>query len=573
MAFRLRFTEEQLRQLRSTQRPKLDKQGQPVLTRGGFATLEPSPDGQAWRFLDGSQGAPTGFGVYVGKTKATYEVQRKLNGKVMRFKVGSTRDMTLQRAHDLARTKGAQAEESNVHPTVLEKGNEEEAKVLATTVNDAICAYRDMLARRTNPPVSEGTMKMLRSSIMRLSRKGVELGDRRILEITEDDVLRAFDASRLASALNSNRLTQPVKDYMRKVGRVNLTDEELMTLGVDSDAKRVRVRAAGVSATEQTFATANRAVNYVLSKESRAAKKLGRNPLLRGNDFQVLWEEGKMRDAKALQQHYKDARVRNPLGQADGTLGAAIEYLWSRRRAQKGQNESGVYYLLTTLFLGARRNETARLAWFDRVPEHLRATTSWVWLDEMDPVAMREGRPSINPRTGKSGPQAFFAKTKNRLDHNMPLGPFGLALVRHRFERRLPASDPRAKWVYPARSPKAKEGHYKDSKAILKGLASELPVEFGPTPHDLRRTLGRYSGKLDLPDRITSRLFNHLPPREEEDDQDKGSQSSRRYQEPEWYELERALSQIQQLMASSAPTFYNETKPVDWPLLPVPQAG
>jgi len=569
MAFKLKFTEDQLRELRSTTRPKLDADGRPVLSRGRIAALEPNPDGTAWRFLDGNEGAPMGFGVYVGKLKATYEVQRRINGRVMRFTIGSTRELTLDEAHLRAHRLLLEAKQKDAHPRIVERDELSEQGVRRLTVNGAIRLYHDMLARRTRP-ATESTLKMLRNSMARLDRPEVGLGPVEIKDLTEEQVLTAFEATRLSAALQSNRLSDPIKLYMQSVERVELTDEELRKLGVKSEAMRVRIRAAGVSAAEQTFSSAFRALRYVIDKEARQAKSAGRAPLLAGNDFQVLWEEGRMRDAKQLHEYYEKARVRNPLGQEDSTLSKAIDYLWSRRVAQRGQNESGVYYLLTTLFLGARRNETAKLAWYDRVPEDERGSTSWVWLDEMDPKAKRDGKPATNPTTKKSGPQVFFAKTKNRRDHNMPLGPFSLRLVLHRFERRLPAEDPRAKWVYPARSKKAVDGHYKDSKAIMAGLGKQLPLEFGPTPHDLRRTLGRYAGKLDIPDRITSRLFNHLPPKHEKnEDGNEGSKSTRRYQEPEWYELQEALSRVEQLMASSSPTFYNALKPLEWPLLPV----
>lgn len=566
MGLKLKFTQDQLRQLRSSQRAKLDEAGQPAVSGAkGWAALVPNPDGKAWRFLDGTDGAPGGFGVYVGKTKATYEVQRRINGRVMRFAIGDTREISLEDAHLRAHRLLVESKQKDAHPRVVQRDELSTQAVRRLTVNGAIQLYHDMLARRARP-ATESTLKMLRNSMARLARPEVGLAHVAIKDLTEDQVLKAFSATRLSAALQSNRLSDATKLYMKGVQRVDLTDDELRKLGVQSEAMRERVRAAGVSAAEQTFATASRAVRYVLEKEARQAKSAGRAPLLVGNDFQVLWEEGKMRDGKQLHEYYRKARVRNPLGQEDNTLGQSIEYLWNRRVAQRGQNESGVYYLLTTLFLGARRNETAQLAWYDRVPEDQRQSVSWVWLDCMDSRAKREGKPAVNPTTKKAGPQVFFAKTKNRRDHNMPLGPFSLRLIQHRFERRLPPGDLRARWVYPARSQKAKEGHYKDSKAILQGLGKQLPVEFGPTPHDLRRTLGRYAGKLQVPDRITSRLFNHLPPRAE--DEDEGSKSSRRYQEPEWYELQEALHRVEQLMASSAPSFYNELKPVDWPLLP-----
>ncbi|MFY2764286.1 hypothetical protein [Arenimonas sp. MALMAid1274] len=565
MGFKLVFTEEQLRQLRSSQRPKLDSEGQPVLSRGK-ATLEPNPDGAPWRCLVGNDGAPKGFGIYVGKTKATYEVQRRINGRVMRFTIGDAGELSLEAAQLRALELMVQSKKKDAHPRVVQRDELSTQAIRRLTVNGAIELYHDMLARRARP-AREGTLKMLKNAKARLDRPEVGLGQVALKDLAEAQVITAFEATRLSAALRSNRLTGPIKLYMKSVQRVELTDDELRQLGVKSDAMRERIRAAGVSAAEQTFASASRAVRYVLDKEARQAKSANRPPLLVGNDFQVLWEEGRMRDAKALQDYYQKARVRNPLGQEDNTLGQAIEYLWGRRVAQKGQNESGVYYLLTTLFLGARRNETAQLAWYDRVPEDQRQNVSWVWLDSMDPAAKREGRPAINPTTKKTGPQVLFAKTKNRRDHNMPLGPFSVALLRQRFERRLPEDDARARWVYPARSQRAKDGHYKDSKAIMRGLGNQLPVEFGPTPHDLRRTLGRYAGKLQIPDRITSRLFNHLPPRAE--DEDAGSKSSQRYQEPEWTELQEALQRVEKLMASSAPAFFNELAPADWPPLPV----
>lgn len=138
MAFRLKLTPEQLRQLRSTLRPKLDKSGAVVTNAKGYAVLEPNPDGKQWRFLDGSPGAPIGFGVFVGKLKSTYEVQRKIGGKVMRISVGDTSELALKDAHDLAGVKVAGAKKEGQHPKALA---EKELSIQATkalTVNQAI---------------------------------------------------------------------------------------------------------------------------------------------------------------------------------------------------------------------------------------------------------------------------------------------------------------------------------------------------------------------------------------------------------------------------------------------------
>lgn len=562
---RLRFREEQLRQLRSTLRPALDADGLPVL-KNGYATLVPNPAGTPWRFLEAGEGSPRGFGVYVGKGKATYEVQRRIHGRVMRFALGDTRELRLDEARDLAVRKLRQAREKNAHPNVVQ-GFEAEAQLDDLTVNEALERYRRKLEDRSRP-AKASTLTMLRRCQERLDRPEVGVGGRRLRDLTDDAVATAFKATRLSCALHSNRVPEPVKAEMRKRGQAQLPDEVLRDLGILSASRRLRINAAGVTAAEQTFVLARRAADDLIKERRIQAERTDARPLLRVNPFHLVGTRDLLRTARDLRDYFNRAKVRNPLGEGDGSLGAAIEYLWSRRHAQRGQNTSGVYYLLTTLLLGARRNETAKLAWFDRVPEDLREVVSWVWLPNMTPDSG-----GVNPTTQLPGPQVFFARTKNGEDHRLPLAPFALALMQRRFEQRLPTSDARAQWVFPARSPKAKEGHYKDSKALMRGLGELLQEragsEFAPTPHDLRRTLGRYAQRLGLSDNLTSRLLNHQVRSER-----RGAESTVRYQDPEWQELLKALERIEQLMAANAPAFYNELKPLEWaPIAPSPPKG
>lgn len=48
---------------------------------------------KAYRVLDGNQGAPVGFGFYVGKTRTTYEVVRRGAQGVRRFGLGNVTDI------------------------------------------------------------------------------------------------------------------------------------------------------------------------------------------------------------------------------------------------------------------------------------------------------------------------------------------------------------------------------------------------------------------------------------------------------------------------------------------------
>lgn len=58
---------------------------------------------KAYRVLDGNQGAPVGFGFYVGKTRTTYEVVRRGAQGVRRFALGNVTDMGLEEAYSVAR--------------------------------------------------------------------------------------------------------------------------------------------------------------------------------------------------------------------------------------------------------------------------------------------------------------------------------------------------------------------------------------------------------------------------------------------------------------------------------------
>jgi len=66
---RYRLNDRQLRALNINQRPAMDPQGKTV--------IEPNPDPTPYRFMDGTPGAPTGFGVYVGKSGNSFEVRKR----------------------------------------------------------------------------------------------------------------------------------------------------------------------------------------------------------------------------------------------------------------------------------------------------------------------------------------------------------------------------------------------------------------------------------------------------------------------------------------------------------------
>ena len=213
---------------------------------------------------------------------------------------------------------------------------------------------------------------------------------------------------------------------------------------------------------------------------------------------------------------------------------------------------------------------------------------SWVWLAPKPDAK--------NPTTGLRGSQVFFHDTKNGQIQLLPVAYFAERILRWRFddsymkERALTRELAKAKregdkqrvahiewqlanlarWVFPARNPKSKEGHHTDSKAILHNvrldaglLDPKRGIDIGLTPHDLRRTLGRFAGKL-LPGHVVSQLLNH------HSDQDGGGKMAKvteRYSKQEWPALQEAMDKVEGAMIATSPRVWNILKGPDRPML------
>src|SRR5690606_28350583 len=152
-----------------------------------------------------------------------------------------------------------------------------------------------------------------------------------------------------------------------------------------------------------------------------------------------------------------------------------------------------------------------------------------------------------NPTTGLRGSQVFFHDTKNGDFQLLPVAYFAERILRWRADDTTAKTRARKKalalaqkegdhttaerhawhlenlrrWVFPARNPQSKAGHHTDSKAIIHNirldaglLDPERGIDVGLTPHDLRRTLGRFAGRL-LPGHVVSQLLNHHSDRDE----------------------------------------------------------
>ncbi|WPU57029.1 integrase family protein [Stenotrophomonas acidaminiphila] len=583
-----RLTQAQLRSLTMAERPELDANGKVVFV--------PNEKGEPYRFVDDTPGAPAGFGFYVGPTGVFYELRMQHKGVRRRLALGSVQELTLARAHELAGAQRHHIRQTGEDPRERIRIETERQQAKGTTVGDALRAYlahlEDKLARGK---AKKGGVEGVRDSLMRLERDEVGLAKRAIAGLADKDILNAWNALRHSCMQQSNRLKPELKTFIANQGKWwTLRLEDWVRLGLTGKDIELAY-AAGLSATEQTMGNAARAVARAIAAERKLATQRGRTPALGYNPFDVLREQERYRSSRELAAHYENARVRNPLGTDDSatgqqTLPTVLKALVGRRDMQNGHNAVGVDYVLLTLLWGARRNEGAKLRWYDSCsPEELSLQiVSWVWLAP---------KPNAkNPTTGLRGSQVFFHDTKNGQIQLLPVAYFAERILRWRVddsymkERALTkelAKTKRegdkqrvahierqlanlARWVFPARNPKSKDGHHTDSKAILHNvrldaglLDPKRGIDIGLTPHDLRRTLGRFAGKL-LPGHVVSQLLNH------HSDQDGGGKMAKvteRYSQQEWPALQEAMDKVEGAMIATSPRVWNILKGPDRPML------
>ncbi|MBN5086733.1 hypothetical protein JY460_01180 [Stenotrophomonas maltophilia] len=107
--------------------------------------------------LDGSQGAPVGFGFYVGKTRTTYEVVRRGSQGVRRFALGNVTDMGLEEAYQVARELIQELKVSGENPklkAVRASQQEEDRRLEQLTVADRSAVYIADMTDRVPATVS-----------------------------------------------------------------------------------------------------------------------------------------------------------------------------------------------------------------------------------------------------------------------------------------------------------------------------------------------------------------------------------------------------------------------------------
>ena len=451
----------------------------PTLNDAGKVVFEANPDQKPYIVFDDHRESPVGFGVKVSLTKKTYVIQRRVassdrnvsEGKkpssVLKVKVGNVSDFpSIDQAREAARELVQTMIATKRNPNRIKR--ETEASEL--TISEVFAQYRQHLLGRSKP-AKPNTLSVLDKAENRLK----EWAGLRVKDLTGNEILRKFDEI----------------------------------------ASRAR------TAAEQTFRWVNVAVKHAIDIEASNAQTQQRQPSLSYNPFSILKVQKKFRTRSELEDSYRAKGVRNPLSPKD-TLGSFLTALHNKRSL----NRLGCDYLLLTVLLGARKEETASLCWREALTEEEARTTSYVDLENR---------------------MIRFYDTKNRNDHELPICD---ATKRILEDRRDIVNDnekraDKRKWVFPARSSRSKVGHYSDSKSLRENLCQEAGiVKLGM--HDLRRTFGRVAEELTSY-AVVKKLLNHR----------NTTDPTERYANPDQDRVYEALQRIELNMLLTSPELYN----------------
>lgn len=306
---------------------------------------------------------------------------------------------------------------------------------------------------------------------------------------------------------------------------------------------------------------ATAAVNNAIQNEAHNAHAEKRTPSLTYNPFTILMTKKKYRDNKQLERDYKAKGVRNPLTFAE-SVGPFLEAAWAYRK----ENPRAADYLILDLLWGLRGDECRSLKWREDVPDEKLHVERWVDIKQK---------------------VVFIHDAKNRDDHEFPIGPFALNLLKLRwsdrrkgvpwlFEAKMPGSrkgliyvkngeevDPKeegnegGQWQTPSGIP-LETGHYGDPSVAMDTVRERAGIKV-VRGHDLRRTFGAACEKLGLNDRQVKRMLGHSIG---------GGETLGRYTEPEWKDHVERMEKIEQLILKSAPSLYNALRPAKAAALP-----
>jgi integrase len=206
----------------------------------------------------------------------------------------------------------------------------------------------------------------------------------------------------------------------------------------------------------------------------------------------------------------------------DQTVAPFVKATWEYR----SRNPVAADLILLTLLWGMRRGESATFQWRDRISESEASVARWI---------------DLKARV------CYVYDPKNRSDHEFPIAPCALALLKL---RRADQSEDE-QWVFPTGSAQSTKPYLSDPSVAMKTIKEKAGIQV-VRGHDLRRTFGAACEKLGFSDRAAKRMLGHSV---------SGGDSSGRYLSPEWADTMQGMERVEELILSKAPAVFNALRP------------
>jgi integrase len=378
----------------------------PVVENGQMVDVIASATPKPYIVFDEDPRAPQGLGFYVGKKKRTFVLQVRVGKTIKKITVGDYPRLNVNTGREdtdvrLIATEVRTAMKRGVGVTELRN---EERGYVATTLQDIFDNYLRMYKRGNSP---------------------------------RENSIKAIEAA-------MRRLKPWMALSIRAIGRET----------VEQIWDQIAVNEGHRTAAEQTLMWCRAAFNVYIEGQQANRNKASFDGDVLINPF--LYARRLMRKRHELEEQYLKNGVRNPLNNDPEHLGAWLNAVWEKRHS----NRSAADYLLTTLLVGARRNETARLVW----SKHL----------EKMPAKKRSEFSEVDFDADEGKGRLIFRATKNGTTHIVPMGKFLRGLLVERFK-----DFGSGMYVFPSSSknPNTLSPYYNSAREFVYSLRKHLDTD------------------------------------------------------------------------------------------------
>ena len=378
----------------------------PVVENGRMTDVSQARTQKSYVVYDSDPRAPQGLGIYIGKTKKTFILQVRVGDSIKKVAIGDYPRINVNTGNVStdARLIAAEVRVALKGGANISALRDEEQAIVKTTLGKILNDY--LLSYKAKSGCRDNTIRAIESAI----KNAAPWSSLSVRAIGGDTVQAMWD--------------------------------------------KIAVKEKHPSAAEHVLLFCQTAFNRFIELQQSNRNKSSYVGDTLVNPF--AYAKRFIRKREALEQEYAARQVRNPIENAPHRLGLWLNVVWRKRSENRGAAD----YLLLTLLTGARRSETARLVWGDRLAD--------------TKEAIRQQYSEIDFAGENGTGRIIFRETKKTTTHIVPMGRFVTWLLRERSR-----DNPTGLYVFPsaAKNPLTVSPHYVNARNFVISIRNELDAE------------------------------------------------------------------------------------------------